>query len=208
MLDTLLKHAKHFTDTSKSGPAQVIHFYSDGSLFMSDSIIAVLASNIHTDGDHTRTSANQKCNGQLLQHSRMNALIGYADEVESTSFINCNIDVDELLAFTDGVNTASKFDGESTNKDLALIQIDMDEVDGLVCSHRGVDFRAYYKDDSEKVESKKGAIVNGHKLTTVLKLFKQLGYEDVKLLIRDTFRPIEIRSYDAKIRSIILPIKK
>lgn len=211
MLDTLMKHAKYFTDADSEKDAdvkKVVHFYGNGSLFMAEGIVALLAQNVHTDSESTRSPDNKASKIKPFTLDKALGLLRNPEDVLDSAILKANIDVEALLEFAQSVIHASKHDSEDEQKEDPLLNINLKVDKGRIYEQHGAELKSFYIDDeilpSEDVI---GATLNAKNLLKVLAVLHELGYDDVQLLITGRFRPVEIRSYDCAVRTIVMPIR-
>lgn len=211
MLDTILKHAKHFTDvqdTEGSDAKKIIHVFDDGSLFITDGIVGLFAMNVHDLPTGALTPQGNRSKLKPLTPQKVLSLINGADTVLDSAVIKANIDVEALMAFTQAVVNASKHDENSEDKEDPLLNINLKVGKGLVYEQHGVEVSSIYTDDEiSPPDEVIGATVNAKNLLKVLKVLNELGHDDVQLLITGRFRPVEIRTYDCAIRTVVLPVR-
>lgn len=211
MLDTLMKHAKHFTDVDSEENAEVkkvVHFYGNGSLFMAEGIVALLAQNVHSYSESTRTPANIATIAKPYSLDKALGLFRNAEDVFDSAIIKANIDVEALLKFAQAVIHASKLDTENEQKEDPLLNINLKVDKGLIYEQHGAELKSFYIDDEiSPTEDVIGATLNAKNLVKVLAVLHELGHDDVQLFITGRFRPIEIRTYDCAVRTIVMPVR-
>lgn len=211
MLDTLMKHAKYFTDETDPDAAdakKVVHFHDCGSLFMADGVVGLFALNIHKEKDSTKTPSGAVSKATPISLEKVINLLGAAASVQDSAIIKANIDVEALLKYTKAVIHACKYDTENEKKEDPLLNINLKVDKGLVYEQHGAELKSFYNDDEvSPAEDLIGTSLNAKNLLKVLAVLHELGYEDVQLLITGRFRPIEIRTYDCAVRTIVMPIR-
>ncbi|MER2154747.1 MAG: hypothetical protein ABS917_11180 [Solibacillus sp.] len=211
MLDTLMKHAKHFTDETGQDAAdtkKVVHFHDCGSLFMADGIVGLFALKVHQEKDSTKTPSGAVSKEAPISHEKVINLLGAAASVQDSAIIKANIDVEALLKYTKAVIHACKYDSENEKKEDPLLNINLKVNKGLVYEQHGAELKSFYNDaEVSPAEDVIGATLNAKNLLKVLAVLHELGYDDVQLLITGRFRPVEIRSYDCAVRTIVMPIR-
>lgn len=206
-----MKHAKYFTDEKDIEGAdakKVVHFHDCGSLFMTDGAVGLFALNAHDKKDSARTPLNAISNIKPMTLDKIISLVGAALTIEDSAIIKANIDVEALLKFTHAVINASKCDDEDEKKDDPLLNINLKVGRGLMYEQHGAVLSSIYTDNEiTPSEDVTGATLNAKNLEKVLKVLNKLGHDDVQLLITGRFRPIEIRTYDCVIRTVVMPVR-
>lgn len=211
MLDTLMKHAKHFTfgiSEIGSDVARVVHFHDCGSVFMSNGFVGLFALSVHQEKDSTKTPSGAVSKEAPIPLEKVINLIGAAASVQDSAIIKANIDVEALLKFAQAVIHASKHDTENEQKEDPLLNINLKVDKGLIYEQHGAELKSFYIDDEiSPSENVIGATLNAKNLVKVLAVLHELGHDDVQLLISGRFRPIEIRTYDCAVRTIVMPVR-
>lgn len=197
MLDTLMKHAKHFTNLEhEKDVCHVVHIDSDGNVFMTNAISAVLVKNVCPDEpNRTITLDNKPSKLPVYDYSKF-----FNSEITET----LELDVKEMLLLTQALEAVKKVEGGSPQGAFRFETVD----DQYKIFYQGIEFTSTYH-LMEKQPNQSG--VNIHfdvsLLTKTFKLLKDLGLQACKMQFTGKFRPCYFSSANELIQVAVLPCR-
>ncbi|UED81928.1 hypothetical protein FH508_0008540 [Lysinibacillus sp. CD3-6] len=197
MFDTLMKHAKHFTNLEHlKETAHVVHIDENGHLFMTDSIIGVLAKNVCPDNpNRTITLDGKPSKVPVLNYSKF---FGY--EITET----LELDVKEMLLLTQGLEAVKKVEGTSP---LGAFRFET-EGDQYKIFYQGIEFiSTYHLMDKKPNQSDVDIRFDVSLLTKAFKLLKDLGIQTCKMQFSSSMRPCYFTSIDERVRVVVMPCR-
>lgn len=196
-LEILKKHAKHFTNANHNNDAaKVVHFYKDGSLFMTDSHKALLAYKVHEFNNNFTMFANGK-------PSKIPVYERYKSFFSDENTENFDLGVTEMLNMVQTFEAVAKVQGVSSSGRFLIEAKD----NTLLAIYRGDEVEGFYNIKDSYPQSELKIAFDISLVVDTLKLFKDLGYESCTFYYNGRFRPTELRSPDGYIRALVLPCR-
>ncbi|MFJ6264391.1 hypothetical protein ACIQGW_05125 [Lysinibacillus xylanilyticus] len=197
MLDTLMKHAKHFTNLDHPREAShVVHIDENGHLFMTNAITAVLIKNVSPE-EPSRTIT---LDGKLSKVPVYDYKKFFNYETSET----LKLDVKEMLLLTQALEAVKKVEGESP---LGAFRFET-EGDQYKIFYRGIEFTSTYHLMDKKPDQ---VAFNIHfdvsLLTKAFKLLKDLGIQTCNMQFTGSTRPCYFSSDDDSIQVSVLPCR-
>lgn len=197
MLDTLMKHAKHFTNLEhEKDVSHVVHIDSDGNVFMTNAISAVLVKSVSPEEpSRTITLDGKPSKVPVYDYKRF-----FNYEISET----LELDVKEMLLLTQALEAVKKVEGESP---LGAFRFET-EGDQYKIFYQGIEFTSTYHLMNKKSNQ---AEVNIHfdvsLLTKTFKLLKDLGLQTCNMQFTGKHRPCFFSSKDESIKITVLPCR-
>ncbi|MFE3573922.1 hypothetical protein [Lysinibacillus sp. NPDC059133] len=197
MLDTLMKHAKHFTNLDHPREAsRVVHIDENGHLFMTNAITAVLIINVSPEEpNHTITLEGKTSKVPVYDYKRF-----FNDEISET----LELDVKEMLLLTQALEAVKRVEGESP---LGAFRFET-EGDQYKIFYRGIEFTStYHLMDKKPNQSEVNIHFDVSLLAKTFKLLKDLGLQTCNMQFTGKFRPCYFSSVDDSVRVAVLPCR-
>lgn len=196
MLDKLMKHAKHFTSKKEKGVSDLIHFYENGDLFMTDAHVAVYAHNVNPD-TKSYTTRTDWSTTDIEPYS------SYMKFYPNNSPFITEINVSEMLIWAQALEAVNNISNLS-EKDL-IAQLRLTVEDGkLIGYYRGKNVKSKHEITVCENEFERYFTLN--LITKSMRLLKDLKYETCLLYAKDsTVTPVLLVSPDWRIEILILP---
>jgi hypothetical protein len=197
MLDTLMKHAKHFTSLEhEKDSCHVVHIDENGHLFMTNAITAVLVQNVYpNEPNRTITLDRKPSTVPVYDYKRF-----FNYEISET----LELDVKEMLLLTQALEAVKKVEGESP---LGAFRFET-EGDQYKIFYQGIEFTSTYH---LMVKQPNQCEVNIHfdvsLLAKTFKLLKDLGLQSCKMQFTGKLRPCYFSSDDESVRVVVLPCR-
>ena len=196
MLDTLMKHAKHFTRHShEKDVAKVVHFYEDGKLFMTDSLAAVLAHNVNPKQEnYTLNVDGSESIVEVYQSYNKFFQFDFSFETE--------LNVGETLLMAQAFEAVNSCEGESETGKFRLAV----ERGKLNAYYTGSQVRSCYEIQVCTQPFERDFTIS--LITKSMKLLKDLGYSKCTLKAPvGKLKPVVFTVSDGSIEILVLPCR-
>ncbi|MEB2279693.1 hypothetical protein LAV73_06720 [Lysinibacillus xylanilyticus] len=197
MLDTLMKHAKHFTNLEhEKDVCHVVHIDSDGNVFMTNAISAVLVKNVCPDDpNRTITLDNKPSKVPVYEYSKF-----FTSAITET----LELDVKEMLLLTQALEAVKKVEGESPQGAFRFETVD----DQYKIFYQGIEFTStYHLLDKQPNQTEVNIHFDVSLLTKTFKLLKDLGLQNCNMQFIGKHRPCYFSSDDESVRVVVLPCR-
>lgn len=197
-----MKHAKNFTNQEheKKEITGCVHFYENGRVFMTNSIVAVLARNAHKSNESYTTDLDGK-------HTEYEVYKSYERFFRESSEHIIIVDVKELLNTTQAFQALGKIIGNKRDKLTAnsfyLTVEDKKAIAKYDCEN--VQGNTTLNDNYDEEFTVKIATENAIK---ALKLLKDLKIETCAIGIDGKLSPVIFADPFSSIEIIVLPIQE
>ncbi|MFJ7647739.1 hypothetical protein ACIQ1H_09325 [Lysinibacillus sp. NPDC097279] len=197
MFDTLMKHAKHFTNLEHlKASAHVVHIDENGHLFMTDSIIGVLAKDVCPENPIRTIALDGK--PSKVPVFKYSQFFGY--EIVET----IELDVKEMLLLTQGLEAVKKVEGASS---LGAIRFEIED-DQYKIFYQGIEFTSTYDlMDKKPNQNEVNIRFDVSLLTKAFKLLKDLGIQTCNIQFVNSMRPCYFSSDDERVRIVVMPCR-
>ncbi|MEY9976551.1 hypothetical protein [Lysinibacillus sp. RC79] len=179
MLDTLMKHAKYFTNLEHPVEAShVVHIDENGHLFMTNATTAVLVKNASPEERNcTITLDGKPSKVPVYEYSKF-----FNYEISET----LELDVKEMLLLTQALEAVKKVEGESP---LGTFRFET-EGDQYKIFYQGIEFTStYHLMDKKPNQSEVNIHFDVSLLAKTFKLLKDLGLQSCKMQFTGRHRP-------------------
>lgn len=192
-----MKHAKHFTNLDHlKETAHVVHIDAEGHLFMTDSIIGVLAKNVCPDNPYRTIKLDGK--PSKVPVFKYSQFFGY--EITET----LELDVKEMLLLTQALEAVKKIEGASP---LGAFRFETEE-DRYKIFYQGIEFTSTYDlMDREPNQVAFNIRFDVSLLTKAFKLLKDLGVDKCLMQFSSAVRPCYFSSVDESVRVVVMPCR-
>ncbi|MGE7129187.1 hypothetical protein [Lysinibacillus xylanilyticus] len=197
MLDTLMKHAKHFTNLDHPREAShVVHIDENGHLFMTNAITAVLIKNVSPkEPNRTITLDGKPSKVPVYDYKRF-----FNYEISET----LELDVKEMLLLTQALEAVKKVEGESP---LGAFRFET-EGDQYKIFYQGIEFTStYHLMDKHLNQVAFNIRFDVTLLTKAFKLLNDLGIQTCNMQFTGSMRPCFFSSKDESIRVAVMPCR-
>ena len=192
-----MKHARNFTDLEyEKETAHVVHIDENGHLFMTDSILGVLAKNACPDNPNRTITLD----GKLSKVPVFNYSQFFGFEITET----LELDVKEILLLTQALEAVKNVEGTTHVGAFRFYTED----DQYKIFYKGIEFTSTYHLMAKKSnQSEVNINFDVSRLTKAFKLLKDLGVQTCNMQFTDKFRPCYFSSVDESIRVVVMPCR-
>lgn len=197
MLDTLMKHAKHFTNLEHPVEvSHVVHIDGNGHLFMTNAISVVLVKNVCPDEPNRTITLDNKPSKVLVY----DYLKFFNSEITET----LELDVKEMLLLTQALEAVKRVEGESPQGAFRFETVD----DQYKIFYQGIEFTStYHLMDKKPNKSEINIHFDVSLLAKAFKLLKDLGLQTCNMQFTGKHRPCYFSSADESVRVAVLPCR-
>lgn len=198
MFDTLMKHAKYFTDLEhKKDACHVVHIDESGHLFMTDSVVAVLAKNLCSD-EPNRTIALDGTLSKVPVYSNYSKF--FNSEIKET----IELDVKEMLLLTQALEAVKKVEEQSPLGAFRFGTVG----DQYKIFYKGIQFAStYHLMDKAPHQNDVTIHFDISLLTKTFKLLKDLGLQTCLMQYSGKLNPCYFSSKDELVKLVVLPCR-
>ncbi|MGE7092562.1 hypothetical protein ACQKII_14175 [Lysinibacillus sp. NPDC048646] len=195
--ETLLKHAKNFTDLDAEKDAcHVVHIDAEGNLFMTSAVTAVLANNVcPNEPNRTITINGKPSNVPVYEYSKF-----FNFEITET----LELDVKEMLLLTQALEAVKKVEGASP---LGVFRFET-EGDQYKIYYQGIEFTStYHLMGKGPNQSEVNIHFDVSLLAKTFKLLNDLGLLSCKMQFTDKMHPCYFSSNDEAVKVAMMPCR-